>query len=120
MSEGPDPVGREWQRALGLQDCMVLVGGRLDIPDFEPIPITNDTMSSAVEILWSRPRPGSFPPSGASHSPRHPGFNRQKAVQQSTGQPHASASENQNGRSGSKRFQLSRTLRTHPMPIFTR
>lgn len=65
MSEGPDPIAREWQRALGLQDCMVLVGGRLDIPDFEPIPITNDTMCSAVEILWSRPRPGSHPPSGA-------------------------------------------------------
>ena len=68
MAEGAEPVAREWQRALGLQDCMVLVGGRLDIPDFEPIPITNDTMSSAVEILWSRPRPGAHPPAGLAFS----------------------------------------------------
>ena len=70
MAEGAEPVAREWQRALGLQDCMVLVGGRLDIPDFEPIPITNDTMSSAVEILWSRPRPGAHPPAGSTLSNR--------------------------------------------------
>ena len=57
MAEGVEPVSREWQRALGLQDCMVMVGGRLDIPDFEPIPVTNDSMCTAVEILWSRPRP---------------------------------------------------------------
>lgn len=64
MAEGGEPLAREWQRGLGLQDCMVLVGGRLDIPDFEPIPITNDSMCSAVEILWSRPRPGTQPPAG--------------------------------------------------------
>ena len=64
MAEGAEPVAREWQRALGLQDCMVLVGGRLDIPDFEPVPVTNDTMCTAVEILWNRPRPRSHPPSG--------------------------------------------------------
>jgi hypothetical protein len=67
MAEGGEPLAREWQRGLGLQDCMVLVGGRLDIPDFEPIPITNDSMCSAVEILWSRPRPGSQAPAGKSH-----------------------------------------------------
>ena len=71
MAEGVEPVAREWQRALGLQDCMVLVGGRLDIPDFEPVPVTNDSMCTAVEILWSRPRPGCQNPSGKAPPLEH-------------------------------------------------
>lgn len=57
-------VPREWQAALGLQDCMVVVGGRADIPDFEPIPLSCDTMCSAVEILWYRAPPQAHPPTG--------------------------------------------------------
>ena len=34
------PVAREWQAAIGLQDCMVVSGTvlRVDIPEFEPSP----------------------------------------------------------------------------------
>jgi hypothetical protein len=59
------PVAREWQAALGLQDCMVVVGGRADIPDFEPIPLSCDTMSAAVEILWYRLPPTPLAPTGS-------------------------------------------------------
>ncbi|CAL8470672.1 g10214 [Coccomyxa elongata] len=64
MAEGDVAVPREWQAALGLQDCMVVVGGRADIPDFEPIPLSCDTMCSAVEILWYRAPPQAHPPTG--------------------------------------------------------
>ncbi|CAK0782930.1 hypothetical protein CVIRNUC_006125 [Coccomyxa viridis] len=64
MAEGCMPVAREWQAAIGLQDCMVVVGGRVDIPEFEPIPISSDTMCSAVEILWHRPPSDAQPPTG--------------------------------------------------------
>ncbi len=66
MAEGEAAVPREWQAALGLQDCMVVVGGRADIPDFEPIPLSCDTMCSAVEILWYRAPPQAHPPTGMS------------------------------------------------------
>ena len=66
MAEGCMPVAREWQAAIGLQDCMVVVGGRVDIPEFEPIPISSDTMCSAVEILWHRPPADAQPPTGAA------------------------------------------------------
>ena len=65
MAEGDVPTPREWAGALGLQDCMVVVGGRADIPDFEPIPLSCDTMASSVEILWHRPPPPPQPPTGA-------------------------------------------------------
>ena len=39
------------------QDCMVVVGGRLSIPANEPIPVTCDLMTKAVEILWWKPPP---------------------------------------------------------------
>ena len=66
MAEGDVAAAREWQAALGLQDCMVVVGGRADIPDFEPIPLSCDTMASAVEILWYRAPPQAHAPTGAS------------------------------------------------------
>ena len=65
MAEGDAPAPREWHAALGLADCMVCVGGRADIPDFEPIPLSCDTMATAVEILWHRPPPAPCPPTGA-------------------------------------------------------
>ena len=73
MAEGADPVAREWQRALGLADCMVCVGGRMEIPEFEPVHMTPDTMSTAVEILWFRPPPPPLPPTGmpCSFTPVH-------------------------------------------------
>lgn len=40
-----------------MQDCMVVVGGRLNIPANEPIPVTCDLMTKAVEILWWKPPP---------------------------------------------------------------
>ncbi|KAL3161670.1 hypothetical protein ABBQ38_008771 [Trebouxia sp. C0009 RCD-2024] len=64
MAEGCLPVAREWQRSLGLQDCMVVVGGRLGIPGEEPIPVTCDLMSRAVEILWWKPPPQHQQPTG--------------------------------------------------------
>lgn len=36
---------------------MVVVGGRLSIPANEPIPVTCDLMTKAVEILWWKPPP---------------------------------------------------------------
>lgn len=69
MAEGDVPVSREWHAALGLQDCMVVVGGRADIPDFEPIPLSCDTMSGAVEVLWFRPPPPPQAPTGAYARP---------------------------------------------------
>ncbi len=60
------PAPRECAGALGLQDCMVVVGGRADIPDFEPVPLSCDTMCSAVEILWHRPPPAPQAPTGAA------------------------------------------------------
>ena len=63
------PVAREWQAAIGLQDCMVVVGGRVDIPEFEPIPISSDTMCTNVEILWHRPPSDAQPPTGMSPRP---------------------------------------------------
>lgn len=74
MAEGDTPVAREWQAALGLQDCMVVVGGRADIPDFEPIPLSCDTMSSAVEILWYRAPPQPQAPTGAPFWAAHLNF----------------------------------------------
>ncbi len=55
MAEGSMPVAREWQGAIGLQDSMVIVAGRVDIPEYEPIPLLSDTMCTNVEILWHRP-----------------------------------------------------------------
>ena len=68
------PVAREWQAAIGLQDCMVVVGGRVDIPEFEPIPISSDTMCSAVEILWHRPPSDAQPPTGATPKSSAPAY----------------------------------------------
>ncbi|DBB04815.1 TPA: hypothetical protein ACH3X3_010105 [Trebouxia sp. C0006] len=64
MAEGCVPVAREWQKALGLQDCMVVVGGRVSIPGEEPIPVTCDQMSKSVEILWWKPPPQQQQPTG--------------------------------------------------------
>jgi len=64
MAEGCIPVAREWQGAIGLQDSMVIVAGRLDIPEFEPIPISSDTMCANVEILWHRPPGNKKAPTG--------------------------------------------------------
>lgn len=71
MAEGCLPIAREWQAALGLQDCMIVVGGRLDIPDFEPIPISSDTMAASIEILWHRPPAPSAAPTGQPSSALH-------------------------------------------------
>ena len=54
------------RRASGRARCMVVVGGRADIPDFEPVPLSCDTMSTAVEILWHRPPPVPQAPTGAA------------------------------------------------------
>ena len=43
---------------------MVVVGGRLGIPGEEPIPVTCDLMSRAVEILWWKPPPQQQQPTG--------------------------------------------------------
>ena len=48
------PAAREWHAAAGLADCAVFVGGRTAIPPYEPVPVTPDTMSCAVDILWVR------------------------------------------------------------------
>ncbi|KAK9829027.1 hypothetical protein WJX72_003488 [[Myrmecia] bisecta] len=64
MAEGMSPIAREWQTAIGLQDCMVVVGGRIEIPEYEPIPISCDTMATAVEILWYRAPPNKQQPTG--------------------------------------------------------
>ena len=47
-----------------LKDCMVVVGGRIGIPAEEPIPVTRDLMSKAVEILWWKPPPQQEKPTG--------------------------------------------------------
>ena len=47
-----------------MQDCMVVVGGRLGIPGDEPIPVTCDLMSKTVEILWWKPPPEQQQPTG--------------------------------------------------------
>ncbi len=64
MAEGCLPVAREWQGAIGLQDSMVVVAGRLDIPEYEPIPLSSDTMCTNVEILWHRPPATAQAPTG--------------------------------------------------------
>eukprot|EP00884_Botryococcus_braunii_P004067 jgi/Botrbrau1/13661/Bobra.0292s0010.1 len=64
LADGCFPEAREWHTALGLQDCMVVVGGRTNIPDFEAINMSPDTMSSSVEMLWFRNSPPVEPPSG--------------------------------------------------------
>ena len=43
---------------------MVVVGGRLGIPGEEPIPVSCDLMSRAVEILWWKPPPQHQQPTG--------------------------------------------------------
>lgn len=48
------PAAREWHAAAGLADCAVFVGGRTGIPPYEPVPVTPDAMSAAVDILWVR------------------------------------------------------------------
>ena len=87
MAEGCMPVAREWQAAIGLQDCMVVVGGRVDIPEFEPIPISSDTMCSAVEILWHRPPSDAQPPTGMTLEFTQP------SSQTPVSLPHGSAAE---------------------------
>jgi hypothetical protein len=64
MAEGCIPVAREWQGAVGLQDSIVIVAGRVDIPEFEPIPISSDTMCTNIEILWHRLPTNARPPTG--------------------------------------------------------
>ena len=71
MAEGCLPVAREWQGAIGLQDSMVVVAGRLDIPEYEPIPLSSDTMCTNVEILWHRPPSSAQPPTGTEARPSH-------------------------------------------------
>ena len=46
---------------------MVVVGGRLGIPGEEPIPVTCDSMSRSVEILWWKPAPQQQQPTGKVH-----------------------------------------------------
>ena len=65
-------MAREWHAALGLQDCIVVVGGREDIQEYEPIAMSCDTMATSVEILWVRPSPALLPAAGECpglHSP---------------------------------------------------
>lgn len=68
------PMAREWQGAIGQQNCMVVVAGRIDIPEFEPIPLSSDTMCTEVEILWHRPPADAQAPTGrkASSCPGEP------------------------------------------------
>ena len=68
LAEGVIPTPREWHTALGLQDCMVVVGGREDIQEYEPIAISCDTMATSVEILWVRQTAARQLPSGERHA----------------------------------------------------
>ena len=43
---------------------MVVVGGRLGIPSEEPVHLSCDLMSKAVEILWWKPPPQQQQPTG--------------------------------------------------------
>eukprot|EP00803_Ostreobium_quekettii_P009677 evm.model.scf_2193.2 EVM.evm.TU.scf_2193.2 scf_2193:7697-13170(-) len=67
MAEGHQPAAREWHTALGVNDMMVVVGGRVDIPDYEPIPLSFDTMCMEVEILHYRETPAPRPPTGKAN-----------------------------------------------------
>ncbi len=57
-------IARFMDAATAVQDCMVVVGGRLGIPGEEPIPVTCDLMSKSVEILWWKPPPQHQQPTG--------------------------------------------------------
>ena len=67
MAEGHQPAAREWHTALGVNDIMVVVGGRVDIPDYEPIPLSFDTMCMEVEILQYRKPPVPRQPTGKAN-----------------------------------------------------
>lgn len=67
MAEGHQPAAREWHTALGVNDIMVVVGGRVDIPDYEPIPLSFDTMCMEVEILKYRKPPVPCQPTGKAN-----------------------------------------------------
>ncbi|KAK9787629.1 hypothetical protein WJX73_006766 [Symbiochloris irregularis] len=64
LAEGIVPMHRECQAALGLQDCVVVVGGREDAQEYEPLAMACDTMATAVEILWVRPSAPHGAPAG--------------------------------------------------------
>jgi len=67
MAEGEPPSAREWHTAIGIGDRMVVVGGRVDIPDYEPIPLSFDTMCTDVEILEYRKPPDPRSPTGKAN-----------------------------------------------------
>lgn len=67
MAEGEPPAAREWHTAIGIGDRMIVVGGRVDIPDYEPIPLSFDTMCTDVEILEYRKPPESRSPTGKAN-----------------------------------------------------
>jgi hypothetical protein len=68
-SSSSGPTAREWHAAAGLADCAVFVGGRTGIPPYEPVPVTPDDMSSAVDILWVRKDAGAKASSLSSFTP---------------------------------------------------
>lgn len=66
MAEGIVPLHRECHASLGLQDCVVVVGGREDAQEYEPLAMACDSMATAVEILWVRPSAPHSGPAGVS------------------------------------------------------
>lgn len=67
MAEGQQPSAREWHSSIGIGDMMVVLGGRVDIPDYEPIPLSFDTMCMDIEILQYRKPPALKLPSGKAN-----------------------------------------------------
>ncbi|GMH38370.1 hypothetical protein BSKO_06254 [Bryopsis sp. KO-2023] len=67
MAEGHQPIAREWHTALGVGDKMIVVGGRVDIPDYEPIPLSFDTMCMDVEIVHYQASPPPREPTGRAN-----------------------------------------------------